>query len=766
MLYQNIGALIIEGYNSAPHSRVIFFTPGNDYAVIKARYGGTWLPEYEETIQLPYAYSGDSILKIWLVSDIHVEYKEEANTNFTNAIQDIDDNVGVDYVLAIGDLAHYETYLSDYVTIRNTSDVPASNWIEVAGNHDVTSGGSGFLSTLGYSDFLNIVNINNITIVVMGHDVSELNANLSTEELTFLENALNTYKNTNIFIACHFPVKDTTYGSNLISIVEEDSNAIKTLLSTYRAEAWFHGHLHYDLSDGDLSILSPRCLYLYDEIPIDYDISIKDEYLEDSLEIEENVKLSPCIENTVRQSKYGEFVYAQDKYGMNVRICEEHCSIEEDFLTKVNGEIWKTLDDSLDISEDISLEVDFSLSLDDSISISEDILTEQGFYLSLDDSVPISESVGNGITLNLSDSLSIDDTGIYIERLTSTIPKTNWKFYIRDSAGNYVASLVNARGRWFKEGLNQGGSAGFILDTDDENCTEDILKINQNELIIIYKGFEMFGGQISTIVKKAEGNVKYWEVTCKQFFNLLEQRFCGYNKSTGLSEPREFTTTDAGTIAWTLIDESQSETNGDLGITQGTIQTSLNRTKTYERKNVAEAIKELADNDYGFDFEITPDKVFNVYYPLKGSLLYDVVFRYPGNCLSMECTLNGWEVVNHELGLGRHWGGQEIYYVVDDVSSQVDYGRREKIASYKDVEIQAFLNDMVEEDIAWNKDINKVVKFSAFIDTKSDLYMYELGDAVRVVADDFDINEMLFVYERQVNIDDNELVSVNLTLGD
>jgi len=462
-------------------------------------------------------------------------------------------------------------------------------------------------------------------------------------------------------------------------------------------------------------------------------------------------------------NKFGLVKYGERKYGLNIQ-AEDTCNISDSHTERFNNGWYLIITDGIYIEESPSRKVEYHLSLDDDIEITE--IAGVSRYESLQDNIPISENMGNGVTISLSDSISLSTYSFNIQILTSTIPKTNWKFYIRDKSGKLVASLVNARARWFKEGLNQGGSAGFILDIDDKNATEDILKINQNELVIVYKGFEMFGGQISTIRKVAEGNVKYWEVTCKQFFNLLEQRFCGYNKSTGLSEPREFITTQAGMIAWTLIDESQNETNGDLGIIKGTIQDSVTRTKTYERKNIAEAIKELADNDYGFDFEITPNKVFNVYYPMKGSLREDIIFRYPGNCLSMDCTLNGWDIVNHELGLGRHWGGQEIYYVVDDVSSQVDYGRREKIASYKDVEIQSFLNDMVTQDVAWNKDINKVVKFSAFIDTKSDLYMYELGDAVRVIADEFDIDDVLYVYERQVSIDDNELVTVNLTLGD
>lgn len=424
------------------------------------------------------------------------------------------------------------------------------------------------------------------------------------------------------------------------------------------------------------------------------------------------------------------------------------------------------LNDTLAVDASVASSFKLFLDLNDVLTIDEGIEISYGFKSILSDTIPVAESVTNSTTLGLSESVSIDTTLIEISKEEGLKLTTGWRFLVRNSSGDYIASLVNARDRWFREALNHGGSAGFILDSTDENCNSTVLAPNANELIVEYKGFKLFGGQISAIRKVANGNDIYWEVVAKQFFNLFEKRFCGYNKSTGLSDPREFTTTDAGTIAWTLIDESQDEVNGDFGITQGNIGVSLNRTKSFERKNIAEAILELADNDYGFDFEITPNKVFNVYYPMKGTVRDDVVFRYPGNCLDFDCLEDGWDVVNHELGLGRHWGGTEIVYVGDDATSQAAYGKREKIASHKDMELLAYLTDMVTMDIDWLKDIHKVIKFKSFIDTKTELYLYELGDLVRVVADDFGVNEQLYVYERQVSIDGGDVATVTLTLGD
>ena len=75
----------------------------------------------------------------------------------------------------------------------------------------------------------------------------------------------------------------------------------------------------------------------------------------------------------------------------------------------------------------------------------------------------------------------------------------------------------------------------------------------------------------------------------------------------------EYASTDAGEIAWDLIDNSQNQTNGDLGITKGIIETTQNRDRTYYNQNIMEAIVNLSNVIGGFDFEFTHNKVFNVY---------------------------------------------------------------------------------------------------------------------------------------------------------
>jgi len=344
--------------------------------------------------------------------------------------------------------------------------------------------------------------------------------------------------------------------------------------------------------------------------------------------------------------------------------------------------------------------------------------------------------------------------------------KSEWKFKIKNpTTGKFVASIENARNRWFTQRLNDESEAGFILDADNSKCNSTILNLGVNELYIYYGSELMWSGQLAIAKKIIKGNDIYWEVTAKDWVALLGKRFCG------VEDLREFVTTDAGQIAKTLIQETQALANGSFGITYGTIEASIVRSPTYDRKNILDAIRELSNQgedgsaSYGFDFEITPLKEFKVYYPYMGTIRNDVVFRYPDNIISMEALVDSWGIVNQEWGMGRHWTGNTAVVSRSDVDSQLIYKRREAIKNYKDMMVLEFLQDMVYQDIQWLKDPSTVIRFNARVDSKTAITDYDVGDGVSVVCDKFNVNEWLWVYERKIQIQENDELLVTLTVG-
>jgi len=462
------------------------------------------------------------------------------------------------------------------------------------------------------------------------------------------------------------------------------------------------------------------------------------------------------------QSKFGTFKFGTRKFGMNVSITES-VVITETILIKFNDGYVVGKNDSVGISESIATTVEYKLDLSDTINFSEDLAKKSSHQLT-DELSTIADSLANSTDLGISDTIDFE-TLMEIEFTEGITYKSRWRFLVKNSSGETIASLINARKRWFTQRLNAESEAGFILDADDDNCNTTILNIGVNELHIEYKNELIWAGQIVSAKKIANRNDVYWEVLAKDWVSLLGKRFCG------VDDLREFTTTDAGTIAKTLIEEAQALANGSFGITYGTIEASINRTTTYDKKNILSAIKELSNMgqdgmaSYGFDFEITPEKVFKVYYPYKGTIRNEIVFRYPGNCETFEAFTNSWDIVNQEWGLGTHWTGVSSVVSRADATSQTTYKRRETIKTYADMSVLAFLQDMVYQDIQWGKDPSTVVKFTSRIDKKSGILDYDVGDGVSVICDKFDINEWLWVYERKIQIGDNEESTVSLTLG-
>ena len=69
----------------------------------------------------------------------------------------------------------------------------------------------------------------------------------------------------------------------------------------------------------------------------------------------------------------------------------------------------------------------------------------------------------------------------------------------------------------------------------------------------------------------------------------------------------------------------------DLGFTKGSIEVTTNRDRTYNNQNIMEAFINMSNVISGCDFEITDDKVLNVYL-LKGEdKTQDIILEYGEN---------------------------------------------------------------------------------------------------------------------------------------
>lgn len=165
----------------------------------------------------------------------------------------------------------------------------------------------------------------------------------------------------------------------------------------------------------------------------------------------------------------------------------------------------------------------------------------------------------------------------------------------------------------FSYTLNGPGTLEFVLPIDKPTRAD--YAVGQREVHLYRDGTLVWGGYLV----RAESDGVFVRFGCLGWLWRLRRRL--------ITEDMVFIDQEPGHIAWALIDWAQQQPGGNMGITlqvdplptpgeiRSTIYCSLNR------PNVGDTIDELSEMKAGFDFDITPDKVFTVWSPERGSAL-------------------------------------------------------------------------------------------------------------------------------------------------
>lgn len=288
-----------------------------------------------------------------------------------------------------------------------------------------------------------------------------------------------------------------------------------------------------------------------------------------------------------------------------------------------------------------------------------------------------------------------------------------------------------------------------LLSTGRYDCLIKRLGVSFFAGRIIYDGSD-FGEQVKETIK-----VDGW-------LNLFKDRY------TSIS--RLFTNVDAAQIAWTLISESQAISYGGLGIVAGTLTASQIRTRLYEFKNIRDALIQLSQVSNGIDFEFTPSKVFNAYYPSMGAERTELEFIYPGNIKNLSISTDATQLMNYIVARGQGFGEGQLYDVRQDTTSQSLYGLRQAILDFSDVQNITVLQQLADEQLLHLKDPLEILQLTLDGNLEPYVGSYWLGDRVAVTIEgykryDHIIRKLYRIDEISITIDefDNENVALKLT---
>ena len=336
-----------------------------------------------------------------------------------------------------------------------------------------------------------------------------------------------------------------------------------------------------------------------------------------------------------------------------------------------------------------------------------------------------------------------------------------YKIIAKASNGDSLGEFQTFRNLQFGKRLNNYGTCSFQVPVTDDKLTSLIalreygIEVYRNENLI------WAGEQVNR-----EGNLdnkkdNWATITCYDWFEQLNSRYTG--------ETRTFAGVDAGLIAWTLIDESQVIVNGDFGITQGTLTATQNRDRTYNNKNIAEAIIELSNVINGFDFEINNSKVFNVYPTIGIDRSADIVLEYGTNVTSVRITEDFSHPVNKAIVLGDSGVPADPLRVErEDVPSEVLYKIREDL----DNEMSVIETGTLEAkgDSILRKYGLPLIKVSMGIvrSTTPTIDDFSLGDLIRfkIKTGIYNLDDIFRIFEWQVNYNTDNTETLSLVLGD
>jgi hypothetical protein len=340
----------------------------------------------------------------------------------------------------------------------------------------------------------------------------------------------------------------------------------------------------------------------------------------------------------------------------------------------------------------------------------------------------------------------VDSTGQLIADLTGLAFNRKLVF-VRN--GTYEAEFTINLDSLERLGTLSGVSPNSILDT------------GRNEVVVRRQGVKIFAGRMLYDGANFGDQVEV-QVKVDGWFNLFKDRY------TSIS--RLFTTTDAGQIAWTLISESQALTYGTLGITQGSIAVSQNRTRLYEFKNIRDAIIQLSEVENGIDFEITPDRVFNVYYPQMGVDRTEFEFIFPGNIKKLNITTDTTKLMNYIIARGQGIGQGQLVDIRQDTDSQNLYGLRQSVQDFSDIPDVAILQELADEQLRLYKDPIELLDITLDGNQEPFVGSYWLGDRIPVTIEGYQrysniVQKQYRVDEIVISIDefDNETVDLKMS---
>ena len=343
---------------------------------------------------------------------------------------------------------------------------------------------------------------------------------------------------------------------------------------------------------------------------------------------------------------------------------------------------------------------------------------------------------------------------------------SEYKYILWDFRTGQKEILPEALNRSYSYQLNRAGKASFSLPLTTERLERFPLYIGVTRLLIYRATKLIWAGVIWEITEDAQDDEGTVNVQCTEIFHILSEK--RYTSNT-------YTSTDAGQIAWGLINTTQGLSGGNLGITQGTIEATQNRDRAYLDEKIGEKIIQLTEVINGFDFLITPSiknntlGVFNVSAKIGTTLTsfrleYGEGLKNNIQSWSRKRTLS--DMFNSVIVEGEGLGDARLTSTETDTALITAIGLLEGRIQEKSVNQQTTLDTRADEFIRVRKTEQPLYDITVN-NAYDDFGKYDVGDIVpvRIKYGYIDMNTTMRIYGIDVRISDAGEEVIKLTIS-
>ena len=361
---------------------------------------------------------------------------------------------------------------------------------------------------------------------------------------------------------------------------------------------------------------------------------------------------------------------------------------------------------------------------------------------------------------------------------------TTYRYLFADLLTNEIVAEIPLTGVSFNQQLNTAGTfQGHILlsgiNTYGYNIDAATLPA-RNAIYVDRNGELVWGGVIWQRTYNSDSQAL--SITAREFESYFEKRL--------ITTTEAFTNTDQLEIVRTLVDNAQAELYGDIGVITGSETSGVLIDRTYydyEFKQVWQAMKDLSDQDDGFDFNIKveydnitniPKKTLVLGYPRTGHIDTGVgdldtnVFLFPaGNITAYEYPEDGSITTNslYVTGAGSNEGKLLVNALAND-SFTNGFPLLQTTISYSDITDVNVLTELATGRVLALSEPPPIIKIVVPAFIEPEYGSYAIGDDVRLMITDERFPEGLDQIYRIVGLnvepgeDGPERVTITLTI--